>query len=70
MEQLKWFNSDTDISVGDVVLFLKKEGEIGGNYQYGRVSSAQRGKDGKIRTVSVTYCNHNEDIDHVTKTGS
>ena len=67
MAQPKWFNSDTDISIGDIVLFLKKDGEINGNYQYGRISSAPRGNDGKIRKVTVTYRNHHENVDRDTK---
>ena len=31
------------------------------------MSDAPKGRDGKIRRVSVTYRNHNEDIDRVTK---
>ena len=64
--QPKWFTSDTDIAVGDIVLFLKKEGELNSTYQYGRVSNAPRGRDGKIRKVTVTYRNYNEDVDRVT----
>ena len=34
---------------------------------YGRVSAAPIGRDGKIRTVTVTYRNHNEVTDRTTK---
>ena len=65
--QPKWFKSDEDVTVGDIVLFLKKEGELNNKYQYGRISDAPKGRDGKIRKVSVTYRNHNEDFDRVTR---
>ena len=31
------------------------------------ISDGRKGRDGKIRKVSVTYRNHNEDIDSVMK---
>ena len=31
MEKPKWYNSDKDAQVGDVVLFLRKEKEFAGN---------------------------------------
>ena len=62
-----WFNSDEDISICDIILFLKKEVELNTTYQYGRVTEAPKGRDGKIRKVSVKYRNYNEDIDRVTK---
>ena len=56
----KWFKSDEDLKVGDVVLFLKKEREYAGNYQYGIVKEVEIGRDQKIRGVIVEYANHNE----------
>ena len=64
--QTKWFQSDRDISNGDLVLFLKKEGELNTTYQYGKVIDCPRGKDGRIRKVKVTYRNYTEDIDRIT----
>ena len=66
MIQPKWFRSDTDIKVGDIVLFLKKEGELNNRYQYGKVTETKISRDGKIRSVSVTYRNYNENTDRVT----
>ena len=57
MEHPKWFRSDIDIHVGDVVLFLRTEKEYSRQYQYGIVQSVERGRDGKIRTVNVRYRN-------------
>ena len=53
--------------VGDVVLFLKKEGELSTQYQYGRVVDVKVSRDRKIRSVSVTYRNHTENVDRVTE---
>ena len=67
MEQSKWFNSDRDTKVGDVVLFLRKEKEFAGNYQYGLVKSVEVGRDQKIRTVIIEYQNHTEQIKRDTR---
>ena len=55
MEQPKWFTNTQDIQVGDIVLFLKKEGELCNTYQYGKVSAVQKGRDERIRSVTVKY---------------
>ena len=60
IDKPKWFKSDEDLKVGDVVLFLKKEREYAGNYQYGIVKGVDVGRDQKIRSVIVEYVNHNE----------
>ncbi len=67
MEQPKWFVSNKDIQIGDIVLFLKKEGDLCNTYQYGRVSEVQCGRDEKIRSVTVKYRNHTENTDRETK---
>ena len=66
MNHPKWFKDDTDISVGDVILFLKEEGHISGVYQYGMVHEVKLSKDNKIRSVIVKYRNHNESFDRFT----
>ncbi len=48
--------------MGDVVLFLKKEKEFAGNYQYGIVKSVEPSRDGKIRKVIVEYVNNSETV--------
>ena len=67
MEHPKWFRSDLDLKVGDIVLFLKTEKEYSNQYQYGIVQSAEKGRDGKIRTVHVRYRNPTEKTDRVTR---
>ena len=66
MNQPKWFRSDKDLKVGDVVLFLKKDSTIESNYQFGIVESISEGRDGKVREVKVRYRNHGEDTNRTT----
>ena len=58
----KWFNSDVDPNVGDVVLFLKSEKEFQSIYQYGIISDRKISRDGKIREIEVEYQNHFEKV--------
>ena len=67
MYQPKWFQSDRDIKVGDVVLFLKSEGELCRQYQFGMVDAVEIGRDERIRTVSVRYRNCNSKEDRLTR---
>ena len=67
VDQPKWFNSDADVQVGDVVLFLKKEKEFAGNYQYGIVKSIEISRDDKIRKVVVEYVNSSESTKRETR---
>ena len=60
MRQPKWFMSDRDTQVGDVVLFLKSDKEFDKQYQYGIVKDKTIDKDGKIRKLTVEYRNSNE----------
>ena len=63
----KWFNSDSDLEKGDIVLFLKHENSLSNDYQYGMVELVHKGIDGKIRTVDIKYRNHNENVDRITR---
>ena len=51
----------------DVVLFLRKEREYTGNYQYGLVKSVEIGRDQKIRSVILEYQNHSESFKRETR---
>ena len=55
--------------VGDIVLFLKSEREYDEQYQYGIVSSINRGKDGHVRKVDVEYKNSSETTKRTTQRG-
>ena len=67
MVQPKWFDSDRDLKIGDIILFLKKEGELNNTYQYGKVTAIDRGRDNNVRSVTVTYRNHHEDVYRETR---
>ena len=69
VEQPKWFSSDRDVAVGDVVLFLKSEKEFDLQYQYGIVATTYEGRDGLIRAVDVEYQNVGENTKRRTKRG-
>ena len=67
IQKPKWCESDHNICVGDIILFLKSEKELDKQYQYGIVVITYLGKDGRIRTVDVEYQNHNENVKRKTK---
>ena len=67
VQKPKWFDSDRNISVGDVVLFLKAEKEFERQYQYGIVSTVVTGRDGIIRVVEIEYQNHAEKVRRTTR---
>ena len=66
IEQSKWFNDSFDFAEGDIVLFLKHEGSITGDYQYGMIDKVNHGNDKKRRSVNVRCRNANEDFDCIT----
>ena len=51
MEQPKWFCSDRDLKICDVVLFIKNEGSLVNAYQYGMVHEIELSRDGLIQKV-------------------
>ena len=56
----KWYNTDTDLKVGDLVWFIKEESKLSNNYTMGMVEQVNTGKDGFIRRVVVKYYNWKE----------
>ena len=66
MFQPKWFKSDKDPKIGDVVLFLKSDKEFDKIYQYGIISDVKISRDGKIRQVTVEYQNPSENVKRFT----
>ena len=69
IEQPKWFENDKEILVGDVILFLKSEQEFDLQYQYGIVTSVNKGRDGHVRSIEIEYQNSNEKIKRSTTRG-
>ena len=70
MMQPKWFHSDRDPKVGDIILFLKSEKEFAKKNQYGIICDLTVGRDGKIRNLQVEYRNHNEQTKRCTNRGT
>ena len=67
--QPKWFKTNRDVSVGDVVLFSKSDKEFDNSYQYGIIKVVNVSKDGLIRSVEVEYQNFNEKTKRTTRRG-
>ena len=69
IERPKWHKTDEEVSVGDIVLFLKNDKEYDEQYQYGQICEIYRGNDGLVRKADVKYKNHNENVFRTTKRG-
>ena len=70
MLQPKWFKSDENPKIGDVILFLKSEKEFDKQYQYGMISDVLKTRDGRIRKLEIEYMNHNEKVRRKTTRAS
>ena len=66
MPKPKWFVNDRDISVGDVILFNKGEGDVVGEYKFGMVENVRVGADGRIRSATIRYRNAHDGVDRMT----
>ena len=69
MIQPKWFRSDRDPKIGDIVLFLRSDKEFQKQYQFGKISGVKVGRDGKIRKIGIEYQNVNENTRGNTNRG-
>ena len=69
IEKPKWFVSEQNIGIGDVVLFLKSEQEFDRQYQYGIITKTVISRDGVVRVVEIEYQNHGENVKRTTKRG-
>ena len=70
MHHPKWFKSDEDPRVGDIVLFLKSDKEFNKIYQFGIITDLKASRDGKIRQVEVQYQNYTEKVKRTTSRGT
>ena len=66
MHHHKWFQTDRDIKVRDVVLFSKQENQLSSTYQYGMILDLSRSSDDKICKETVCYWNSTEAVDRFT----
>ena len=55
--QSKWHSAQRDLQVGDVVL-VSDSNTLRGTYSLGLVHATHPGKDGKVRTVTISYKNY------------
>ena len=58
----KWFSTTHHLRVDDIVLILKQDSNVTKKYQFGRVTSVNIDKDGRIRKANVRFRNHNENF--------
>ena len=62
----KWFNSDSDLKLGDLVYFRKSESDLGAPWILGTVAALEWSRDEKIRKVTIKYRNATEAQDRTT----
>ena len=55
--QHKWHSAQRDLQVGDVVL-VSDSNSLRGTYKLALVNATHPGKDGRVRTVTVSYKNY------------
>ena len=68
LEQKKWFKSDKDLMVDDVVIFQKEESAMGPkDWTMGVVDEAIKSRDDLVRRVIIRYQNHNEEQTRYTE---
>ena len=67
IENPKWFCTERNLCVGDVILFLKSEREFDRQYQYDIVVTTIESRDGIIRSVEIEYQNHNKEVKRRSK---
>ena len=70
MIQSKWFKSERDPKIGDVILFLKSDKEFDKIYQYGLIHGLKRSRDEKIRQIVIECQNFNERTKRHTNRGT
>ena len=63
----KWYKSDVDLKVGDIVYFKKEESKVVTPWVLGMVDSLEKSKDGLIRKVLIKYRNASESQDRFTR---
>ena len=69
IQMTKWFKSDEQLKVGDVVLFLKSDKAFETQYQYGLVKHVYQSRDGLVRKAEIEYQNHQEKVKRTTVRG-
>ena len=60
--QPKWFQSDRDPKVGNIVYVLKSVKNVEKLYRYGIICDLKNSRYGKIRQIEVEYQSHTEKV--------
>ena len=63
MHHAKWFQTEKDAKVEEIILFLKQGNQLSSTYQYGIISDLSRSSDVNIRKATVRYRNSTEAVD-------
>ena len=66
MKASKWFETKSQLSVGDIVYFQKVENEWNSKWTVGKIVEIVRSKDGIVRSAHVQYQNAGEDAPRTT----
>ena len=60
MKAPKWYDSKSNLKIGDIVYFRKVENELSSSWTIGEVVDVVHSKDGVVRRVKVVYQNASE----------
>ena len=66
MKAHKWYDSKTQLVVGDIVYFQKTESDLSSKWTVGIISDVVKSKDDLIRRVTVRYQNASENTPRFT----
>ena len=62
--QPKWFRTEKELKIGDLVYFPRAENPLDKKWLLGVVESMERGRDGLIRAIDIKYQNASENWGH------
>ena len=62
----KWFKTEKELKVGDLVYFPRAESKLDKKWMMGVVDSVEHGRDGLIRMVDIRYKNASQNIFQMT----
>lgn len=60
MKAPKWYDSKSNLKIGDIVYFRKVESELSSSWTVGEVVDVVYSKDGVVRRVKIEYQNASE----------
>ena len=63
----KWFHEDKNLKESDIVYFKLTDSPLAANWRIGKIEYTMTSKDGKVRTVGVSYNHDTEDGQKVFK---